>query len=64
MTEASSPPVPLLVLMPLERAHRDQLAAAGYDVTYAPDAASRAAAVAAGGPHLRAVATIGTVGAR
>jgi len=66
MTESLSAPalrpVPLLVLMPLERAHRAQLEAAGYEVTYAPDAASRAAAITADGRRLRAVATIGTVG--
>jgi lactate dehydrogenase-like 2-hydroxyacid dehydrogenase len=53
--------IPLLVLNSLSSAHQAQIAAV-YDVTYAFDAAARAAAVAEHGRKFRAVLTIGVIG--
>lgn len=51
----------LLVLTFVADEHREQLAR-HYDVVYAPDAAQAASAIAARGPDVRAVLTIGSVG--
>jgi lactate dehydrogenase-like 2-hydroxyacid dehydrogenase len=53
--------IPLLVLNSLSSAHQAQIAAV-YDMTYAPTAAERAAAIAAHGARYRAVLTIGVIG--
>jgi lactate dehydrogenase-like 2-hydroxyacid dehydrogenase len=53
--------IPLLVLNSLSGAHQTQIAAV-YDVTYAPTAEARAAAIAAHGAKFRAVLTIGVIG--
>jgi lactate dehydrogenase-like 2-hydroxyacid dehydrogenase len=53
--------IPLLVLNSLSREHQAQIAAV-YDMTYAPTAAERAAAIAAQGATFRAVLTIGVIG--
>lgn len=53
--------IPLLVLNSLSSAHQAQIAAV-YDMTYAPTAAERAAAIAAHGARYRAVLTIGVLG--
>lgn len=53
--------IPLLVLNSLSSEHQAQIAA-GYDMTYAPTAAERAAAIAAQGATFRAVLTIGVIG--
>jgi D-3-phosphoglycerate dehydrogenase / 2-oxoglutarate reductase len=51
----------LLVLLPMPEPARDAIAAR-YDMLYAPDAARRAAAIAARGPDIRAVLTNGALG--
>ncbi|OUM01568.1 2-hydroxyacid dehydrogenase [Variovorax sp. JS1663] len=53
--------IPLLVLNKLSSEHQAQIAAV-YDVTYAPTAAERVAAVAQHGAEFRAVLTIGVIG--
>ncbi len=53
--------IPLLVLNSLSSAHQAQIAAV-YDMTYAPTAAERAAAIVAHGARYRAVLTIGVIG--
>jgi lactate dehydrogenase-like 2-hydroxyacid dehydrogenase len=53
--------IPLLVLNSLSGAHQSQVAAV-YDLTYAPTAEARAAAIAAHGAKFRAVLTIGVIG--
>ncbi|MDR6859265.1 2-hydroxyacid dehydrogenase [Variovorax guangxiensis] len=53
--------IPLLVLNSLSSAHQAQIAAV-YDMTYAPTAAERAAAIAAQGARFSAVLTIGVIG--
>jgi lactate dehydrogenase-like 2-hydroxyacid dehydrogenase len=53
--------IPLLVLNSLSSAHQAQIAAV-YDMTYAPTAAERTAAIAAHGARFRAVLTIGVIG--
>lgn len=52
---------PLLILIPFAADHLARFEAA-YDVTYAPTAGERAAAIAAKGPSFRAVLTHGTAG--
>ena len=56
-----SPKIPLLVLNSLSSAHQAQIAEV-YDMTYAFDAAARAAAIAEHGKKFRAVLTIGVIG--
>jgi len=53
--------IPLLVLSSLSSAHQAQIAEV-YDMTYAFDAAVRAAAIAEHGKKFRAVLTIGVIG--
>jgi len=53
----------LLVLIPLPPEHQTQLAAI-FDLSYAPDAAARAAAVASCGERVRVVLTNGVTGIR
>ncbi|RYF34261.1 MAG: 2-hydroxyacid dehydrogenase [Comamonadaceae bacterium] len=53
--------IPLLVLSNLSTEHQTRLAAQ-YDLTYAPTAAEREAAIAAHGARFRAVLTIGVIG--
>jgi lactate dehydrogenase-like 2-hydroxyacid dehydrogenase len=53
--------IPLLVLSSLSSAHQAQIAEV-YDMTYAFDAAVRAAAIAGHGKKFRAVLTIGVIG--
>jgi lactate dehydrogenase-like 2-hydroxyacid dehydrogenase len=53
--------IPLLVLNSLSSAHQAQIAAV-YDMSYAPTAPERAAAIAAHGAKFRAVLTIGVIG--
>jgi lactate dehydrogenase-like 2-hydroxyacid dehydrogenase len=53
--------IPLLVLNSLSSAHQAQIAEV-YDMTYAFDAAARAAAIAEHGKKFRAVLTIGVIG--
>ncbi|MGY8526728.1 2-hydroxyacid dehydrogenase [Paracidovorax citrulli] len=51
----------LLILNPVSEAHLAQIAE-HFDVLYAPDDAQRAARIAADGPAIRAVLTIGSIG--
>ena len=53
--------IPLLVISTLSGSHQAQLAER-YDMTYAPTAAERAAAIATRGAKFRAVLTIGVIG--
>lgn len=53
--------IPLLVLSTLSSAHQAEVAAA-YELSYAPTAAERAAAIAERGGTFRAVLTIGVIG--
>jgi lactate dehydrogenase-like 2-hydroxyacid dehydrogenase len=53
--------IPLLVLNGLSSVHQARIAAV-YDMTYAPTAAERTAAIAAHGAKFRAVLTIGVIG--
>lgn len=57
---SNSKPV-LLILHVLSEAHRDQLGV-HFDVLYAPDAARCAEALAAHGPRVQAVLTVGAIG--
>lgn len=53
--------IPLLMTCPLQDQYVDQLRRT-YEVLYAPDKASREAALQAHGPRIRAVLTIGAIG--
>ncbi|MEO6984800.1 MAG: 2-hydroxyacid dehydrogenase [Paralcaligenes sp.] len=53
--------IPLLILAPIQEGYRTAVAAI-YDMVYAPDQATRDAAIAKDGPRFRGVLTIGTIG--